>query len=77
MTSQGSAHGRFQRAIRDRHLRRATMAARELWYLARVMGTSTVHIDDTYARWLKRTDDQLRAAFNDYDAARASSSGSM
>jgi hypothetical protein len=30
MTSKGSAHGRFQRAIRDRHLRRATMAAREL-----------------------------------------------
>ena len=30
MTSQGTPHGRFQRAIRDRHLRRATMAAREL-----------------------------------------------
>jgi hypothetical protein len=30
MTSQGTAHGRFQRAIRDRHLRRATTAAREL-----------------------------------------------
>jgi hypothetical protein len=30
MTSQGTAHGRFQRAIRDRHLRRASMAAREL-----------------------------------------------
>jgi integrase len=25
----------------------------ELWYLARVMGTSTVQIEDTYARWLK------------------------
>jgi hypothetical protein len=30
MTSQGTAHGRFARAIRDRHLRRAEMAAREL-----------------------------------------------
>ena len=30
MTSQGTAHGRFQRAIRDRLLRRATTAAREL-----------------------------------------------
>jgi hypothetical protein len=30
MRSQGTAHGRFQRAIRDRHLRRAEMAAREL-----------------------------------------------
>jgi hypothetical protein len=34
MTSQGTAHGRFQRAIRDRHLRRATMAARELGHLS-------------------------------------------
>jgi hypothetical protein len=31
-------------------------------------GTSTVQIEDTYARWLKRTDDQLRAAFDSYDA---------
>jgi hypothetical protein len=30
MTNQGTAHGRFARAIRDRHLRRAEMAAREL-----------------------------------------------
>jgi integrase len=40
----------------------------ELWYLARVMGTSIVQIEDTYARWLKRTDDQLRAVFDAYDA---------
>jgi hypothetical protein len=30
MTSQETGHGRFQRAIRDRDLRRAAMAAREL-----------------------------------------------
>jgi hypothetical protein len=30
MTSQGTPHGRSQRAIRDWHLRRASMAAREL-----------------------------------------------
>jgi hypothetical protein len=30
MTSQGTAHGRFQRAIRRRHLTAAEMAAREL-----------------------------------------------
>ena len=36
------------------------------------MGTSIVQIEDTYARWLKRTDDQLRAAFDAYDAAAAS-----
>jgi integrase len=41
----------------------------ELWYPARVMGTSIVQIDDTYARWLKRTDDHLRAALDAYDAA--------
>jgi hypothetical protein len=45
----------------------------ELWYLARVMGTSVVQIEDTYARWLKRTDDQLRAAFDAYDARATSS----
>jgi hypothetical protein len=31
------------------------------------MGTSVVQLEDTYARWLKRTDDQLRAAFDAYD----------
>lgn len=41
----------------------------ELWYLARVMGTSTVQIEDTYARWLKRTDDQLRRRMDVYDEA--------
>jgi hypothetical protein len=30
MTSQGTAHGRFQRAIRRRHLFAAELAAREL-----------------------------------------------
>jgi len=34
-----------------------------------VRGTSVVQIEDTYARWLKRTDDQLLAAFDAYDAA--------
>ena len=30
MTSQGTAHGRFQRAINRRHLQAAEMAAREM-----------------------------------------------
>jgi hypothetical protein len=30
MTSQGTAHGRFQRAIERRHLNAAEMAAREM-----------------------------------------------
>jgi len=31
------------------------------------MGTSITQLEDTYARWLKRTDDQLRAALDAYD----------
>jgi integrase len=42
----------------------------QLWYLARVMGPSVTMLEDTYARWLKRTDDQLREAFDAYDALR-------
>jgi hypothetical protein len=33
------------------------------------MGTSVVQLEDTYARWLKRTDDHIRIAFDAYDAA--------
>ena len=40
-----------------------------LWQLATIMGTSVVQIEDTYARWLKRTNAELRAAFDAYDAA--------
>jgi integrase len=47
----------------------------QLWYLATVMGTSIVQLEDTYARWLTRTDDQLRVAFDTYDA-RAAANGS-
>jgi hypothetical protein len=32
------------------------------------MGTSVVQLEDTYARWLKRTDDQIRDTFDAYDA---------
>jgi hypothetical protein len=39
-----------------------------LWHLATIMGTSVVQLEDSYARWLKRTDDQLRATFDAYDA---------
>jgi hypothetical protein len=40
-----------------------------LWQLATIMGTSVVQLEDTYARWLDRTDDQLRAGFDAYDEA--------
>jgi len=33
------------------------------------MGTSVRELEDTYLRWLKRTDEQLRAAFDAYDEA--------
>jgi integrase len=44
-----------------------------LWHLATIMGTSVVQLEDTYARWLKRTDDQIRTAFDAYDAISSAS----
>ena len=41
----------------------------QLSHLATIMGTSVRELEDTYFRWLKRTDDQLRSAFDAYDAA--------
>ena len=37
--------------------------------LARIMGTSVRELDDTYFRWLERTDEQVRTGLDDYDAA--------
>jgi hypothetical protein len=31
------------------------------------LGTSVAQIEDTYARWLTRTDEQLRGLLDDYD----------
>jgi integrase len=44
-----------------------------LQHLTTIMGTSVTQLEDTYARWLTRTDDQLRAAFDAYDAKEAAS----
>jgi integrase len=41
----------------------------KLSYLAQMMGTSIREIEDTYFRWLQRTDEQLLAALDAYDAA--------
>ena len=49
----------------------------ELSFLARIMGTSVRELEDTYFRWLTRTDDQLRAAFDAYDAAAATTAGGV
>lgn len=46
-----------------------------LQHLAVIMGTSVTQLEDTYAHWLKRTDDQLRAALDAYDDLRASQGG--
>ena len=40
-------------------------------YLATIMGTSVREIEDTYFRWLTRTDEQLCDAFDAYDTRRA------
>lgn len=37
--------------------------------LATIMGTSIREIEDTYFRWLRRTDETLLAAFDSYDLA--------
>jgi integrase len=42
-------------------------------FLARIMGTSVRELEDTYFRWLTRTDDQLRAMLDACDEAAASS----
>lgn len=39
----------------------------QLSYLATLMGTSVKELEDTYFRWLRRTEDQLLAAFDSYD----------
>lgn len=68
LTAAGIAH---RRLVDQRHTF-ATWAIEsgvQLWYLARIMGTSVTQLEDTYARWLKRTDDQLRAALDVYDRA--------
>jgi integrase len=37
--------------------------------LARMMGTSVQELEDTYFRWLSRTDEQVRTLLDEYDAA--------
>ena len=37
--------------------------------LARIMGTSVRELEDTYFRWMQRTDEQVRGLLDEYDAA--------
>jgi integrase len=39
----------------------------ELSFVARMMGTSVRELEDTYFRWLRRTNEQLYAALDAYD----------
>lgn len=63
MTSQGSAHGRFARAIQRRHLRAAEMAAREMGQLSLINALSLtvayaragdIKFEQAALRWLER-----------------------
>ena len=63
MTSQGTAHGRFQRAIQRRHVDAAEMAAREIGQLALVDAlalvacyarTGSPKFEQAALRWLTR-----------------------
>jgi hypothetical protein len=40
-----------------------------------VMGTSIRELEDTHFRWLRRTDDQLRKVFDEYDLRAAAQTG--
>jgi integrase len=43
--------------------------------LARMMGTSVRELEDTYFRWMSRTDEQVRTLLDDYDAGVAVGQG--
>jgi integrase len=44
-------------------------------YLAVVIGTSIRELENTYLRWLRRTDDQLRKVLDEYDLRPAAQTG--
>ena len=64
MTSQGTAHGRFQRAINRRHVQAAEMAAREMGGLSLADALSLCELlanadparyERAALRWLQRS----------------------
>jgi integrase len=72
LRAAGIAH-RPVKTMRHTFASWAIEGAMELSFLARIMGTSVRELEDTYFRWLTRTDDQLRAALDAYDAREAAS----
>jgi hypothetical protein len=74
MTSQGTAHGRFQRAIRRQHVVAAEMAAKEMGQLSLVDALSLVacyartgspKFDKAAVRWLARLGEERDATLRD------------
>jgi integrase len=64
------AAGLEHRRINDMRHTFATWAIEsgvQLPDLATIMGTSVRELEDTYFRWMTRTDEQLRAALDAYD----------
>jgi hypothetical protein len=74
MTSQGSAHGRFQRAIQRRHVRAAEMAAKEMGQVSLIDALALVacyaragspKFDKAAVRWLARLAEERDATLRD------------
>jgi hypothetical protein len=80
MTSQGTAHGRFQRAIQRRHLFAAETAARELGGLnladafdltLLIRETDTWRYERAAVRWLERFIEERRPSLTEIALASA------
>jgi hypothetical protein len=78
MTSQGTAHGRFQRAIQRRHLLAAEMAAREMGgmnlaealdLMCLVAEIDPARLDAYGRRWLARLADEHMLALGELELA--------
>jgi hypothetical protein len=80
MTSQGTAHGRFQRGIQRRHVPEAEMAAREIGQLSLIDAlalvscyarTGSPKFDRAAVRWLTRLADERDPSLRDVRLAAA------
>jgi hypothetical protein len=74
MTGQGTAHGRFQRAIQRRHVPQAEMAAREIGQLSLIDALALVacyartghpKFEQAAVRWLTRLGDERDPSLRD------------
>jgi hypothetical protein len=80
MTSQGTAHGRFQRALQRRNIREAELAAREIGQLSMIDALALVacyartgcpKFDQAAVRWLERLAAEHGASLGDMRLAAA------